>query len=61
MKDEVSYPSDLQLKFSHFLKAPRQLVWDAHADLAMADQWWGPRDFITPRTSAALRRVGSGA
>jgi uncharacterized protein YndB with AHSA1/START domain len=38
--------------------APRELVWKAWSDPAMAQRWWGPKDFTAPAAEIDFRVGG---
>lgn len=41
----VTLPSDTEIVMTRFFKAPRRLVFAAHASCDHLKQWWGPRRY----------------
>ena len=55
----ITTPSDTQIRIERVFEAPRELVWEAHADPELLSEWLGPHDHPVTVTEMDLRPGGS--
>jgi uncharacterized protein YndB with AHSA1/START domain len=56
---QVSLPSDREIVMRRVFAAPRELVFKAHVDPALIQQWWGPRAYTTIVDKLDARQGGA--
>ncbi len=54
----VTTPSDTQIRIERVFDAPRELVWEAHADPDLLGEWLGPDEYPVTVTEMDLRPGG---
>jgi uncharacterized protein YndB with AHSA1/START domain len=59
-KGQFSYEKvgDLSVRFTKLVKAPRALVWRAHTEPSLLQQWWGPQGFTHVNESFEMKVGG---
>ncbi|MDQ3586955.1 MAG: SRPBCC family protein [Actinomycetota bacterium] len=55
----ISTPSDTEIRIERVFEAPRELVWEAHADPDLLGEWLGPYDHPVTVESMDLQPGGS--
>ena len=55
----ITTPRDTQIRIERVFEAPRELVWEAHADPELLSEWLGPHDHPVTVTEMDLRPGGS--
>ena len=56
---KVTLPSDREIVMTRVFNAPRELVFKAHVDPTLIQQWWGLRAYTTIVDKMDVRRGGA--